>query len=41
MVEKNSFKKLSTEEASLIESNASQYWDKFYGIHQVGYGLIN
>jgi len=35
MVAVNSSKKLSAEEVSKIEDQASKSWDKFYGIHQV------
>ena len=35
MVAANSSKKLSDEEVSKLDQQASNNWDKFYGIHQV------
>lgn len=35
MVEKNSSNKVSPDVVKKIEEEASQNWDKFYGIHQV------
>jgi hypothetical protein len=35
MVEANSCKKLSDAEVTKLDQEASNNWDKFYGIHQV------